>query len=1606
MKLSRILSIALVVLLLLPTAELPAYASTYDSATATAFDTVEDAGMGETSLALRFGTTLQEELRFDTVFSAFVFTDDLKVIGSISGSSLRIDNNAVVQGAISGRLLVISGAAAFSGTTTFKNGIVSKAGVLSGSTLRVSGNADIHGALNASGAVRTDSNLTINDDADANNAVLTFGSDATNETLTWFNSADRFQFSDDISIVGSISGSSLRIDNNAVVHGTLSASGAAIKGTMSGRTLRTTNNADIMGILSVSGAVHLDANLSLNDDQTAADTILTFGSDGVNETLHWANTEDKFKFSDDLDILGTISGTTIRSWGGVANTFSGSIITDSSFSGASFFGSGLGSCNNGTTSKLLYNPSTGKFSCGTDQTGGGTSGGGMAYADIESIFVNQGGDTMTGSLNVKVTTSDIVKTTTGTSNATDFSFAGSTLTNVTSADDAININEGTVPSSGQGTTSTSTVTTSAALGAGAHTILRDDGKYVIFLGNGSTTVNLWDGIAGGAMSAIGATTTAVGAGGMSLRRPDGRYLVIAGGGSTTANVYDPYGITANSSVTLTSCTATTGTNAFLVASGSYVIMCGGSANWGLYNGTANVYTAGTALGASFGAGAHALQRDDGSFLVFAGGNTTTHWLYTPYNNQWYLNPIQSNAPTITTGAFSIRRPDGKFLILGGAQNASTIYDPMPSSNNNGAGTMTAQSGVGFGPTAALADGAQALWRQDGKYLLMIGGSTTTNIIDVTRSDANQFTTGPTIAGGTPGAGAHMFINARGTVQVLLGGATTTTSVYDMGFILGGNYTSTGATYETECITAPSLGTGSRMEWNTDADAGQLSFQVRTGNGSCSGNYRDIQSNGDLVRPTPGHNRVQMKVIFKRSLPKFVDQEWGLRRGLGQTRYRRANKDPTLYDVSVRNTILLHRTQFEFGGSADASGPIAVNIQNDRNKNLQIALANQVAYGTTINTTQQGVYNGVFVTQPAMSTAAGVGTVVMKRPDKKFVILPGQTAGGAAGAAMIYNPDTFTSNTLTATPTIRTSTGAFAFKRPDGKFLVVVGGGSRVTNIYDPIANTFTAGPLLTQAAGEGALPIALPNGNVLVLHGGFRRSTTVYNPFTNTTMSGSTTNLVIGRGSMAIPRPNGQYMVVPGTSTQTCALQTATMLFDPYTMQFVNNTAAPITTGTGPGAFAFERFDGQWVIIKGGGTANTCAGVTATNIYNPFTNRMLVGATLAAATRHGAQALPRPDGTWLITNGGALTTTQIYYEKAGAFTADTSTNGVGIFVAGPATTAAIGTGSVAFQRDDGKFVVTAGANAIASAGTTTAMLYDAGWVTSGFYRSELMNIPDLDSSSTLSWKASPSYSNISASVRTGTSALSIQSDSSREIGRPGDQILPGTGHTWLQVTFNLARSIPSYTGIYQDVWWNGGGSTNAVTQRVITTPTITEFSVGKDSSVVDFKADNLSLFRVSSNGDVYTGNKGSLFSGGADLAERYSSPDDLKPGEVVAIDFTDSHGVRRSTSAYQPEVLGVVSTNPGFVAGAFTKGSFPIALVGRVPVKVSLENGPILTGDRLTAASMPGYAMKALRAGRTVGIALESLDMAKTEPCPEDPRKSCGVVMMFVNLSDYQGPAK
>jgi hypothetical protein len=91
---------------------------------------------------------------------------------------------------------------------------------------------------------------------------------------------------------------------------------------------------------------------------------------------------------------------------------------------------------------------------------------------------------------------------------------------------------------------------------------------------------------------------------------------------------------------------------------------------------------------------------------------------------------------------------------------------------------------------------------------------------------------------------------------------------------------------------------------------------------------------------------------------------------------------------------------------------------------------------------------------------------------------------------------------------------------------------------------------------------------------------------------------------------------------------------------------------------------------------------------------------------------------------------------------------------------------------------------------------------------------------------------------------------------------------------------------------------------------------------------------------------------------------------------TSKAWVMKTNIPYNNQILGIVSTSPAAVYGdeifAPSENPRPIALVGRVPVKVSNENGEVQAGDYLTSSTTPGKAMKATRPGMVIGQALSS----------------------------------
>jgi len=88
----------------------------------------------------------------------------------------------------------------------------------------------------------------------------------------------------------------------------------------------------------------------------------------------------------------------------------------------------------------------------------------------------------------------------------------------------------------------------------------------------------------------------------------------------------------------------------------------------------------------------------------------------------------------------------------------------------------------------------------------------------------------------------------------------------------------------------------------------------------------------------------------------------------------------------------------------------------------------------------------------------------------------------------------------------------------------------------------------------------------------------------------------------------------------------------------------------------------------------------------------------------------------------------------------------------------------------------------------------------------------------------------------------------------------------------------------------------------------------------------------------------------ADLAEIYSSDELYAPGTVVKMGGAAE--LTMTVSRYDYNVFGVVSTDPAYLMNKDATG-LPIALVGRVPVKVT---GRVNKGDRLISSNIPGVA--------------------------------------------------
>jgi len=148
------------------------------------------------------------------------------------------------------------------------------------------------------------------------------------------------------------------------------------------------------------------------------------------------------------------------------------------------------------------------------------------------------------------------------------------------------------------------------------------------------------------------------------------------------------------------------------------------------------------------------------------------------------------------------------------------------------------------------------------------------------------------------------------------------------------------------------------------------------------------------------------------------------------------------------------------------------------------------------------------------------------------------------------------------------------------------------------------------------------------------------------------------------------------------------------------------------------------------------------------------------------------------------------------------------------------------------------------------------------------------------------------------------------------------------------------------------------------------------------------VFVVNSTGEVRADGAfygASFNTGSADVAERINTSEWVEAGCVVEIDPDHPGFFRKSSCPYSTKVAGIISTSPGVVLGNdfddatddWEDNRPVLAVTGRVPCKVSTENGPIEIGDLLVASATPGVAMKGdpeKAIGAVVGKAMEPLE--------------------------------
>ena len=442
-----------------------------------------------------------------------------------------------------------------------------------------------------------------------------------------------------------------------------------------------------------------------------------------------------------------------------------------------------------------------------------------------------------------------------------------------------------------------------------------------------------------------------------------------------------------------------------------------------------------------------------------------------------------------------------------------------------------------------------------------------------------------------------------------------------------------------------------------------------------------------------------------------------------------------------------------GGSAVnlvvSTGPAQVAVPNVVGQTQAAATTAITGAGLTIGTVTQGssstvpagsvisespiagtfVSSGTAVNLVISSTfTALTSTMVVGRAHHSATLLPNGKvliAGGfssnilggpALNTAELYDPaaDTFTA--LTALMRL-TRTSHTATLLPSGQVLLAGGqtdnnngDGTSTAELYDPVANTFTALTAKLSTPRGGHTATLLPNGKVL-LAGGYNNSSVslssaeAYDPVAQTFTALTATMTSPRSEHAATLLPNGKTLLTGGGSSHT-TVNTAEV-YDPTANTFTAVTATMTSTRAG---HTSSLLPSGLVLLTGGGTVLSFTASVLLNtaeLYDPVANTFtsIAAAMTTARAIHTATLLP--NGSLLLTGGGntvvspgpfvVLNTAEVF--KALPPPANT-------FTPLTATMASVRGLHTATLLPNGKVVLTGGIKDITLAAINTAELYD------------------------------------------------------------------------------------------------------------------------------------------------------------------------------------------------------------------------------------------------------------------------------------------------------------